>query len=725
MDRRLASLILLGACGGDDAAVTPDAMPVAAAVARFDPPDAGDGAAWGQVPWPSDHYLGDDGKLKLRSLPVGADADPDGVAMLTESLASMNGPGLRSSAYFAIELATGADVDPGTLAGAAVILDLATAEAVAATARWRPDLGMISVNPALGTILLPGHAYGAYLTSAIRTTDGDALAADPRFDRAADELAPLLDALPEATADAIVVATVFTTSTFAVQTQRMRDVVAASPPTITIDATYGPGAVALATIAGTQTADALPGGCKMGGRAQPINHIAAMVHGTIQLPSFLSAEVNVDGFPEYDIGGMPLVAGTLPVPFSLTLPVTANASWADLPVVIYVHGIGRARHDFLSQANTAARIGAAMIAIDLPYHGSRAAGAIDVRNETLGTGDATTPTPDGFGDLRGLFAATGLFHLGASGGIPGFHPRAMGENLRQAAIELTGLAAFVRDGDDAPLETALGALTGLPATVTFRDDLGLVSESLGGMISGVALAVEPSIGVAFLSSPAAGFPSPAMLHSPNYAALFATSITETYDIADRVDPADPARDYPLDPLVMLFGNVVERGDAMAYAPLVTSGALRGDTRPDVVAAMPWGDVWVSNDTEEGYARALDLPVSTMALASPPEDPIRFAALDSLAWPVSGNRPGGKSGCFVVFHPAGHASIRLVEEEVNYEPEFPPYVAINPPREIADSLVAQYHELYGELLDDHFDGGAVTITDPFADASWFVPGSTCP
>ncbi len=722
MDRRLACLILLGACG-DDAAVTPDATG-SSAVAHYDPPDEGAGAMWGQVPWPSDLFLGDDGKLKLLSLPVGAAADENSLAMLTEGLASMNGAGLRSNAYFAIDLDPGADLDPATLDGNAVMLDLVSGDEIAATALWRPDLGSIAIVPLLGTVLLPGHTYGAYLTSGIRTLDGGPLAADAGYDRDAARLVPLYDNVSEATADAIVAGTVFTTATFPTQTKAMRDVVAATPPTVAVTTVYGPGAVAISTIAGSQTADATPGNCLAYGRAQPMNHVAAMIQGTIALPSFLNATVNVDGFPEYD-NGTPIVQGNFDVPFTMTLPTIADADWNDLPVVIYVHGIGRTRGDFLTQANTAARIGAAMIAIDLPYHGSRHPNAVDVKNETLATGNTTTPTPDGFGDGLGNFNATALFHLSSSGGIPGLHPRAMGENLRQAAIEQVALAAFLRDGDDAPIEAAIAPLTGLPDTVTFRDDVGLVTESLGAMISGVALAIEPSIAAAYLSSPAAGFPSPSMLHSPNYSATFSGAVTGAFDIAERIDVADPTHDYPTDPLVMLYGNVIERGDAIAYAPLVTSGALRGGAGPHVVAAMGWGDVWVSNDTEEAYAHALALPVSTMALAAQPDEPIRFAELDTLAWPVSANRPGSKSGCFVVFNPAGHASLRLIQEERNYEPEFPPYTAISPPMRIDDSLVAQHQELWGELMSDTFDGGAVTITDPFNDPDWFVAGSSCP
>jgi hypothetical protein len=300
----------------------------------------------------------------------------------------------------------------------------------------------------------------------------------------------------------------------------------------------------------------------------------------------------------------------------------------------------------------------------------------------------------------------------------------MGENLRQAAIEIAQLAAFVRAGDLSALATATSSLA-VPHDLSFAPDVALLTESLGGMIAGVTLAIEPNIGVAYVSSPAAGFPDPSMLHSPNYGATFAGAVTGPFDIASRVDVADPTHDMRTDPIVMLFGNVIERGDAIAYAPLVTSGALRGGTGPDLVVTMDWGDVWVSNDTTEAFAKALGLPFSNLALAAPPTQSVRFVDLPTEPWPVSGNLPGGKSGCFVVFSPAGHAMLRKYEEERDFQPEYPPYVAIDPPQPIFPTQEAQAHELWSGLFVSHFAGGATTIVDPYATTDTEMSGSACP
>ena len=52
----------------------------------------------------------------------------------------------------------------------------------------------------------------------------------------------------------------------------------------------------------------------------PHDHVALLVQGTIDLPSFQSATANVDGFPTFEADGTPIIKGTHPVKFTLTLP---------------------------------------------------------------------------------------------------------------------------------------------------------------------------------------------------------------------------------------------------------------------------------------------------------------------------------------------------------------------------------------------------------------------
>ena len=434
--RLLCCVVALPACGGGSSS-PPDAPPIGdpAAIAHFDPPAPGEGD-WGDVPWPSDLFLDASGHIAIGELPVGPFAVPENVDMLREGLATLTGAGLRSNVYFPIDLPGDDNLDPATLDGAGALIDLATGDPIAADLLWRADLGAVVLVPRLGTVLHHDHSYGAYLTSAIATAGGAPLVADADIAGHA-RVAPLLDALPAATRDTVVVATVFRTADFPLETERMRTKLAASPPTVTVlDVVDGD--AELDAVLGDGTADAVPGNCIPFSRPQPHNHVAALVQGTINLTSFNSDTANVDGFPEFDPDGDPIPKGEFPVRFTLSLPATTT-DWNSLPVMIYVHGINGVRSHIAHLVNTAGRQGIAILAIDLPYHGDRAnrpAGQHAQGNEILGT-----DVPDGFGDTYGLFAASGLFHLSGSGGIPSYHPRAMGENLRQAAMEIVQLAS--------------------------------------------------------------------------------------------------------------------------------------------------------------------------------------------------------------------------------------------------------------------------------------------
>jgi hypothetical protein len=723
-----AGIALLIGCGGGGTPATPDAPGGKAprAFATFAPPTPGAGGAWAEVPYPSDLYLDSTGHLALTTLPIGPDAQPASVASLQHGLTSLDGAGVRSNVYFPVK----GPVAPASIAGAARLIDLDASTVghlveVPSDVILRADIESVVVAPKLGTVLRAHHHYGAYLTSAATDDAGTPIAIASKFATALDpagattdagvvaarqSLAPLLAVLPADVKSTLVSATVFVTANEAARTKAMRDVVAANTPTITITSVYGPGetgSTGLQALVGDGTPDGVQGTGLDNITPQPHNHVALIIHGTITLPNFLSTDFLVDGYPTF-VGGVPQIKSTQAVPFTLTLP--RQASWTNLPVAIYVTGLGRPRIDLLTQANTAARQGVAMLGIDTRYCASRGTAPVDAGNELLGTA-----VPDGFADNNGLLAAIGLFHFNDSGGIAGYDPQAMGENLRQGAIEITALVEYIADGDVGPLTTAISGLTGVPHTISFRDDVGIITESLGGLMVGTALAVEPRLGVAYISDPASGMPYPAMMHSPNYSAQFLSVVTVPYGIDPRVKLFDPVQDARIDPIVMFFDNVVERGDSAAYAPDVADGNLRGDAGPDLVVAADWGDVWVSNDTQEIFAAALKLPYTPFAAApTKPAQAVRFATLPEVALPVTGNRGAGqRTGAYVVFNPAGHAALRRIAEERNYDGNYPPFTPVDPATPIPDTQAVQIQALWGALFGAHFAGTVPTIADPYA------------
>jgi len=725
---RLTSTALLSlacACGGGGSS-NPDARPgtdggtTPSAIAHYQPFATGQGGPWGAIPYPSDLYLDSSGLLTLTTVPDGPAATAEFEMMLRDGLHTMNGAGVASGMYVPID----GEVDPDTLAGNVHIVDLDNGLAeIPVDLVFRSDIGEIVAVPQFGVALLQEHTYAGYVTDGVQATDGTALAADAPFQRVADlsttpsdqgeadaqaSLQPLLSQLGT-DAPHVVSATVFKTESVTRVAEKMRDAVDANPPSVTVTQIVGPDATALNGIFGTQTADAAPGGLPSdGGRAQPHSKVKVLIHGMIGLPSFLSDTEGVDGFPTFDNSGTPQIKGTHQVKYTLILPDTT--SWANLPVVIYYHGVNRTREDMITQADTVTRKGWALLAIDVPYHGSRANNAQDLRNMIL-----NTDTPDGFGDDAGLFPAIGLFHLGKSGGIPGGHPQAMRENLRQTTMELLSLVSFVADGDVTPLKTALAGVGGLPADLSFRNQVGVVTESLGGFFVLPALALDPRIAVAAICSPASGFPFPSLMHSPFFHGTFVTAITNPFNIGDRLIIGDPVKDARWEPIVMLYNSILEQGEALGFAPYILGGSLRGDSGPDISMTMTWGDDTVPNDATESLAAMMGLPrLKTPAANVTPEPALRYVTLDELDGPIAGNQGGGNAtAALTVLYPAPHAVARLFTGQLWYTPDFPPFTPYDPPLDVASPIV-QVQAQWSAMFDDYFTGAndPPRITDTY-------------
>lgn len=712
----------LAACGSSSG--SPDGGPrvdgavAAAATARFAPPQPGAGAVWGQVPYPSDLYLDADGLLTVSDLPIGPTADLAFVNMLIETLHTMDGAGLWSSVHIAVD----GELDPDSLAGNVHLVDLDDGlSEIPIDVVWRTDLGSIVAVPRYGTLLREQRRYGAYVTNQVRASDATALAAAPAFLAAADlatppddpalaaaqaGLRPLLEALDPGVRASVVVATVFRTETVGAEAVAMREVIAASPPVVTVEQTFS-GAGQLDALFGVQDADAVPGQLHGSAnfRAQPHGNVAAVIHGDVSLKNFLSDTPNTAGFATF-AGGVPQVKSTDHARYTLFLPTAT--SYADLPVVIYVPGINRPRVDVMTQADTATDEGFALLTIDMKYHGDRATQPIDARNETTGS-----DTPDGFGDEIGLTPAVEFFHLTSSGGIPAYHPRAMRENLRQASMDVCSLVELVADGDLTPLNTALGGL-GLPTDLSFRGDVALLTESFGALVSGPCVAVEPRIKVVMYSSPAAGMPFPSMMHSANYSGLFLGAVTNPFGIADRVVLGDPIRGPRFEPIIMLYNSALERGEISGFAGSLLAGDHRGGSGPSLAVSMAYADEWVSNDTTEHLAGVLGLPrLVTSAPTQPPGTGLRFVDLAEITGDATGNLAGGaQAAALTVYAPSAHASLRKLTDALEFEPDAPPFVRRTTPQPIDPTPIVALHTQWRTLFRSVFAGDTPTIVDPY-------------
>lgn len=717
--------LVLSACGGDGgsgrADAGPDGPPALAPVAVFEPPATpGAGQAWGKLPFPSDLYLDSSGRLKLTSAPLGPNGDPTFAAQLLEALSDLDGAGAWSNVYFPIE----GDIDPASLEGNVAVVEIGPAglRPVPADLLWRPDLKAIIAAPKLGFVFRPGSVYGAYVTSDVKSPDGKALTADAGF--SASHVGALLSALDPAIAGKVVSATVFRIADLAGETKAMRDIVAQDPPTfLSVDriytATSSP--LNLDQLFGTPDASRPWPGHSITdpARGQPHDHIEAVVNGTLQLTSFISDDPKVGGVVELDGTGKPRVKGRHPIKFTLVVPKPNGGTWAQTPVVIYMHGVRRTRIEALVVGDILAAKGIATLAIDVPFHGDRYPNATDNYSALTEpqTGDGDGPTPDGFGDPQGDLSPALFFDLSMGG-----RPRVMRDTLRQAAVDIASLVAFIkRDPSSyAALTAALDAIG--PNDFSFRRDrIVLVTHSFGTIFGGMAAAVEPGIDAVILDVSTGGFPFPTGFYSAIFSDLFRQVVLVPFDIESRIVLGDAQKDIRFEPFTVLWNYALAKGDNISYAPLTVDGTLRSSP-PHILVTHVWSDEYVPNQATEHVAGALGLPrMEIGGNASPPGGEFtRYVSLPTRGAPLSGNLDGGEAtGALLSWHPATHGLHYYYDDQLNFEPGFPVptpphFIPLPSPIPIANPTCYVLH-LFAELAADVFDGGGPpTIADPYDD-----------
>lgn len=305
--------------------------------------------------------------------------------------------------------------------------------------------------------------------------------------------------------------------------------------------------------------------------------IADIYIGTITLPYYLTAPSAenptgpLTGFwkaapgayvPPFNAAGLsptstnltfanpiPVRTTNVTVPVLMTVPNAASGhtrpstGW---PIVIYQHGITRNRTDALAISGTAARLGFAVISIDLPLHGLGPAGEFtspfyneltpfaSVANERTFDVDYVNNTTGAAGP-DGVVDSSGTHFINLSSILTSR------DNLRQGIADLFVLTASIPNIDI----DANGAGDFDSSRVEF------VGQSLGAIAGTPFLALEPTVNVGVLSVPGGGIAR--MLDgSPTFgprirAGLAAAGVqagTPTYDrfmVATQqvIDSADP------------------------------------------------------------------------------------------------------------------------------------------------------------------------------------------
>ncbi len=693
----LGCCLLAGLGCGDD-----DGSEVAGEPVPFRPRTNG-ATAFGDVPWPSDLYLGADGRVG--DIP-GLERVAATPRVIADGLARLDGFGRSTGAVFFVD----SDVDPeslprawdeATAADASVFLadvdvDSPTRGArYPAYAKFLPTLGCISVIPVPGVVLPPGVRHAAVLTTRVRATSGARLVADAELERIArlrqrataaerlygDAIDRLVADGNVARASAVASLAVFTTSDRVFELPALRAELQRQPePELLLD----PGAAAPypVTVFGVSTRPSLdewlgvaevdedgiewPGGDNPSGIAH--DDIAVVVSAAFVAPSFLDPMTG--RFERETVSGDYVLADSdALVPLTLVLPRRAPPP-DGYPVVVHGHGLSNHRGSMFGIANELARAGFAMIGIDDVLHGARS-GAPDLVNNFPGSFRGADGIPDTFDFPVAFFAAFSDFG-------------AMEDNFRQTVLDQVSLVRLIRSArlDLSPLEQA-GARAGARLDPT---RIYWSGGSLGGIIGAMTIAVEPEIDAAALQVPGASFVQ-----------LISTSSAELASLVDAVARAtfglqgDEVSDE-FHPVALLLGAATEAGDPIAYAPHVYSDRLLAEREPpDVMVTYAAYDEVLPNLSTVALIRALGLDLAAPNLFDLP-------GIETLESPISGNMAGGRSGAAVQYMPANHGLGYGRYDTRNFYPNLEADGALRPAlstgfsfeqpiREHADQLVA--------------------------------------
>jgi len=193
----------------------------------------------------------------------------------------------------------------------------------------------------------------------------------------------------------------------------------------------------------------------------------------------------------------PAAGKAMQVPFMMTVPKGA-APAEGWPVVVFQHGITRARTDFLAVANSMAKAGFATLSFDIIYHGARSWCTADAQCVAPGTcnkasGQCSTSLVLG---TDGVPAASGQRFLNVA------NPFATRDNIRQHVIDAASLlrALALNSGPG-------GITTPAPAPALNPAKVYYLSQSMGSILGTLVLSVDSLPTKAVLNVPGAPLPN--------------------------------------------------------------------------------------------------------------------------------------------------------------------------------------------------------------------------
>jgi dienelactone hydrolase len=715
--RRYLALALLAACTSEPTGTT-IAMHATAAVPEY-----------GSVPFPTDALREGDHLATLAGLDkiVGHHTD-----LVAAHLAALDGYGLRPLVEMFVD---GGDLDADSIPvrttdrsepAALVDVDPDSPErgrVIAMDWHYDADRHVLSGSPASGEVLREGTRYAAYITTALRTAGGSALARPAALDdlagSAPERWRSTADAMRELAEPDLAGIAAFTTqhATAPLLAARAamddRTIVPAPVLAFPDPSIIFSGQTALDQLLGhaTRATDGTRIGLERWGydNATGIahDHVGVIGTGTITIARFRGDDVGTNGpedksFQIDPATGVPRLIAIDTIPITFILPA-APPPPAGYPTIIYGHGLGASRDAMEAFAEPLTSQGYAVVGIDMFGHGSRF-DPTDHGNNLAGkpgfTGDPNLR--DGFGDTTG---AVTQFHF-----FEGFlDVSAVRDSIRQSSLDL-GRVVEALHASDLDL-SALGANAKLD---TRR--IAYLGESFGTVVGTLFSAIEPDVDLFVLDVPGGGILDLLLPASPEIGGVALPYIETIYNPLLTVDRWNP--------LIALQQAVVDGGDPLSYAPHVLSHRFSVGARAlgprSVVAIEVVGDQVLSNLGTEALARELGLDVLTPDLAPP-------AGLTEIASPASGNRDG-QTAVLVQYAPATHGANWCAEHgTLNYLPGFPqpggvPFPKLPAPITIQNPIYATYDQV-DEILATHFAGAAPTVRSTLAPVADFDDDGT--
>ena len=665
-----------------------------------------------EVPFPSDLYLDAAGAIRLGKLPGTTNAQF--TTALAAAWPTLDGWGVSTGVFFKIDSA----IDPATIASSVHLYDLESGDEVPIEIGYNDAQGTIGGVPAPGHVLRESHRYGAVLLDTPRSASGAGVTpssdfaalraatsapSDPRLAAAFAVVAPALDAAAAkgVPRDHIVAATAFRTQTILAPMEKLRTDLDASPPAAITRVLKVITQGELDTYLGTPTnaEEGLDAPGTSTTYAVQHSHIGWLIHANIGLKSYSSAAPGQLGLFQLDANGHPVAKSTIDVPFTLALPKVGCC--AGLPLVVFQHGVTATRQRMMAVADGLAAQGIAVVAIDLPFHGSRLPNATDRKNDVTGAACTTSPC-DFFGDEQGLTPPIFFFNLGSDPNVATDDPRVGRDNFRQAAADVMQLIRALTDGDLGPLTAASGA----PAQLSFRPDrVAYVGYSLGSFVGLLIGAVDPRVQAFVLSSAGAGVMVPTLVDGPTFGTTFAPFLETGFGITGEF--GTPTRDARFHPSLTFYEAPYEAGDGIGAARYVVQDpSHRGGAAPHVLLTQSFRDESVPNQSSEPLGALLDLQYVGMSISTPG---LRFASMNTTTAPYAPT--SGPTLAFTQYSPATHQLIAYTHSSWGYDMSFPPFVPLATPVSVTNP-VPQVHRQVERFLVDFFSGHQPTVIDPF-------------